>query len=61
MNYGPYGKYLKKSVGASVEFFNTLNSLHDVRPDVCDFQLGLMLTDAIGILRFLLRTARHRP
>ena len=61
VNYGPYGKYLKKSVSASVAFFDTLNSLHDVRPEVCDFQLRLMLTDAIGILRFLLRTAKHRP
>jgi hypothetical protein len=60
VNYGPYAKYLKKSMSASVAFFDTLNSLHDVRPDVCDFQLRLMLTDAIGILRFLLRTARHR-
>lgn len=61
VNYGPYGKYLKKSVSASVAFFDTLNSLHDARPDVCDFQLRLMLTDAIGILRFLLRTGKHRP
>ena len=61
VNYGPYSKYLKKSVGATVAFFETLNGLHDVRPDVCDFQLRLMLTDAIGILRFLLRTAKHRP
>ena len=48
-------------VGASVAFFETLNSLHDVRPDICDFQLRLVLTDAIGILRFLLRTGSHRP
>lgn len=61
VNYGPYGRYLKKSVNASVAFFDALNGLHEVRPDVCDFQLRLMLTDAIGILRFLLRTARHRP
>jgi len=61
VNYGPYGKYLKKSVNATVAFFDALNGLHDVRPDVCDFQLRLMLTDAIGILRFLLRTAKHRP
>ena len=61
VNYGPYGRYLKKSVNATVAFFDTLNSLHEVRPDVCDFQLRLMLTDAIGILRFLLRTAKHQP
>lgn len=61
VNYGPYRKYLGKSVNATVAFFDALNGLHDVRPDVCDFQLQLMLTDAIGILRFLLRTAKHRP
>jgi hypothetical protein len=61
VNYGPYGEYLRKSVNATVAFFDALNGLHDVRPDVCDFQLQLMLTDAIGILRFLLRTAKHRP
>lgn len=60
VNYGPYSKYLKKSIGATLAFFETLNGLHDVRPDVCDFQLRLMLIDAIGILRFLLRTAKHR-
>ena len=61
LNYGPYGRYLKKSVSATVAFFDTLNCLHEVRPDVSDFQLRLMLTDVIGILRFLLRTAKHCP
>lgn len=61
VNYGPYGRYLKKSVNATVAFFDALNGLHEVRPDVCDFQLRLMLTDAIAILRFLLRTAKYRP
>jgi len=42
-------------------FFEVMNVLHDVRPDIGEFQLRLLLTDAIGILRFLLRTARHRP
>ncbi|MGQ0736334.1 MAG: hypothetical protein ACT4QD_22105 [Acidobacteriota bacterium] len=60
VNYGPYGRYLKRSVNATVAFFDARNGLHEVRPDVCDFQLRLMLTDAIGILRFLLRTASHR-
>ena len=61
VDYGPYGRYLKKSVNATVAFFDTLNGLHEIRPDVCDFQLRLMLTDGIGILRFLLRTAKYRP
>lgn len=59
--YGAYGDYLKKSSGMTSAFFELLNVLHDVRPDVGEFQLRLMLTDAIGILRFLLRTARYRP
>ena len=61
VNYGPYGRYLEKSVNATVAFLHALNSLHDVQPMVSDFQLRLMLADAIVILRFLLQTASHRP
>jgi len=58
---GAYGDYLRKSSGMTSAFFAVLNELHEVRPDVGDFQLRLMVTDAIGILRVLLRTARHQP
>ena len=61
VNCGPYSDYVKKSSGTTSAFFEALNGLHDVRPDVCDFQLRLMVTDALSILRFLLRTAKHRP
>ena len=61
VTYGAYGDYLKKSSKMTSAFFELMNVLHDVRPDVGEFQLRLMLTDAIGILRLLLRTARHRP
>jgi hypothetical protein len=61
VTYGAYGDYVKKSSGMTSAFFKLMNVLHDVRPDVGEFQLRLMLTDAIGILRFLLRTARYRP
>lgn len=61
VNYGPYARYLKKSIAASLAFFDALNGLHEVRPEISDFQLRLMLTDAIGILRFLLRTSKYRP
>ncbi len=61
VTYGAYGDYLKKSGGMTSAFFDLMNTLHEVRPDVGEFQLRLMLTDALGILRFLLRTARHRP
>ena len=56
-----YGDYLKKSSKMTSAFFELMNVLHDVRPDVGEFQLRLMLTDAIGILRFLLRTSKYRP
>ena len=61
VTYGAYGDYLKKSSKMTSAFFELMNVLHDVRPDVGEFQLRLMLTDAIGILRFLLRTSRYRP
>jgi hypothetical protein len=61
VHYGPYGEYLKKSARMTSAFFELLNTLHEARPDVSEFQLRLILTDAIGLLRFLLRTERHRP
>lgn len=61
VTYGAYGDYLKKSSKMTSAFFELMNVLHNVRPEVGDFQLRLMLTDAIGTLRFLLRTARYRP
>jgi hypothetical protein len=61
VNCGPYSEYVKKSSGMTTAFFDALNGLHDVRPDIDEFQLRLMVTDALHILRFLLRTAQHRP
>lgn len=61
VNCGPYGGYVRKSSGLTSAFFEALNGLHEVRPDICEFQLRLMVTDALNILRFLLRTAKYRP
>jgi hypothetical protein len=61
VNCGPYSDYVKKSSDMTSAFFKALNGLHDVRPDICEFQIRLMVTDALNILRFLLRTAKYRP
>ena len=61
VNCGPYSDYVKKSSEMTVAFFKALNGLHDVRPDIGEFQLRLMVTDALNLLRFLLRTAKYRP
>jgi hypothetical protein len=58
---GSYSDYVKKSSRMTSAFFTALNGLHDVRPDVAEFQLRLMVTDALNILRFLLRTAKYTP
>ena len=54
---GAYSGYLNRTIAMHVALFETLNKFHAVRPDASDFQLRLMLTDAIAMLRFLLRTA----
>lgn len=61
INNGGFTAYLNKTISLHVAFFDTLNELHAVRPNLTNFQLRLMLTEAIGILRFLLRTATHKP
>lgn len=61
VTYGAYGDYVKKSSRMTSALFDLMNVLHEVRPDIDEFQLRLMLTDAIGVLRFLLRTSRYRP
>jgi Predicted pPIWI-associating nuclease len=60
IDHGAYSGYLNRTIAMHMALFDTLNELHAVRPDMSDFQLRLMLTDAITMLRFLLRTARYK-
>lgn len=57
---GAFTDYLNKTISMHVELLDTLNEVHAVSPKLDDFQLRLLLTDAIGMLRFLLRTGRYQ-
>jgi hypothetical protein len=57
---GAFTDYLNKTISMHVELLDTLNEMHAVRPKLDDFQLRLLLTDAISMLRFLLRTGRYQ-
>jgi predicted pPIWI-associating nuclease len=55
---GAFTDYLNKTISMHVELLNTLNEVHAVNPKFDDFQLRLLFTDAISMLRFMLRTGR---
>jgi len=60
VEYAPYPAYVHESIRTTITFFRSVNkNTHEVRPEVSEYQLRLMLVDAIDILRFLLKTAGY--
>lgn len=56
---GGFADYLDKTISTHIELLKTLNEMHAARPNLDEFQLRLLLTDSIAMLRFLLRTGRY--
>jgi hypothetical protein len=62
VNFGLYAPYLAKSMRTTIDFFGMLQEgTHAVTPEASDAQLQMILRDAVGVLRFLLTTAKNRP
>ena len=57
--HGGFPDYLEKTIAMHQKLMDTLNEMHNVQPNFDEFQLRLLFTDAIAMLRFLLRTGRY--